>query len=165
MSEVDPSAILAQLEQIRAGTLERFEPLTQEQLDWRPPVVPGQEGEAGWSLGEIFMHIALDEPYVREYIARPLLEGVQPPEELFFIPPPPPRVTPKAIIRHRLERERAQTRTLLEHWPAGANLTLTHAGGLDPMNGAEWLQGYGGHEAFHHRQIDTLLAQLIPVNA
>jgi hypothetical protein len=41
MSDVDPAASLAQLEQISAETLERFEPLTQEQLDGRLP-----QGEA-----------------------------------------------------------------------------------------------------------------------
>ena len=26
------------------------------------------------------------------------------------------------------------------------------------MNGLEWLEGYGGHEAYHHQQIDELIA-------
>ncbi len=25
------------------------------------------------------------------------------------------------------------------------------------MNALEWLDGYAGHEAFHHRQIDALI--------
>jgi hypothetical protein len=28
------------------------------------------------------------------------------------------------------------------------------------MNGLEWLEAYGGHEAFHLRQIDQVLQQL-----
>ncbi len=28
------------------------------------------------------------------------------------------------------------------------------------MNGAEWLAAYGGHEAFHHRQLDALTERL-----
>ena len=28
------------------------------------------------------------------------------------------------------------------------------------MNGLEWLEGYGGHEVIHHRQIDALIAQV-----
>ena len=35
-----------------------------------------------------------------------------------------------------------------------ADLDLTHEGGLEAMNGLEWFEGYGSHEAFHHRQID-----------
>jgi len=49
---------------------------------------------------------------------------------------------------------------LLEAWPADVNLALKHAGDLEPMNGAEWLMGYGGHETFHHRQLGALIAQL-----
>jgi hypothetical protein len=48
----------------------------------------------------------------------------------------------------------------MEHCPENANLILKHEGGLEPMNGLEWLEGYGGHEAFHHRQIDALIEQL-----
>jgi hypothetical protein len=156
----EPTEILAVLENVRAGTLSRCEGLTQEQLDWMPPVVPSDNGESSWSLGEVFMHLAIDEHYLREQIARPLLEGVQPSEGLSFLPPPPPFGTPKEVIRHWFERARLMTRRLIADWLAGANLTLKHTGGLEPMNGAEWLMGYGGHEAFHHRQIDTLLAQL-----
>ncbi len=28
---------------------------------------------------------------------------------------------------------------------------------LELMNALEWLMGYGGHEMFHHRQIDALI--------
>ena len=48
----EPAEILAYLETVRAGTLSRFEALTQEQLDWLPPVVPSDNGESSWSLGE-----------------------------------------------------------------------------------------------------------------
>jgi len=37
----------------------------------------GSNSELAWSLGEVFMHIAIDENYLRDNIARPLLEGVQ----------------------------------------------------------------------------------------
>ena len=157
MDDLNPTAILAHMNQIRAETLRRLDGLTQEQLDWRPPAA---EGEAGWSAGEVFIHLAIDEHYVRENIARPLLEGVQPPADLRFLPPPPSYGTAKDVIQFWFERARAMTRRLLDAWPADANLTLKHSGGLDPMNGAEWFLGYAGHEAFHHRQIDTLIAQL-----
>jgi hypothetical protein len=107
------------------------------------------------------MHLALDEHYLREQIARPLLEGVRPPDSIHFIPPLPPRGAQKETIRFWFERARAMTRRLLEELPAGANLELRHAGGLELMNGLEWFEGYGGHEAFHHRQIDTLI-EMIP---
>jgi hypothetical protein len=84
-------AILDNLDHIRAETLKRLDGLTQTQLDWRPP-----DGE--WSLGEIFMHLAIDEHYLREQIARPLLEGVKPPEAVRFVPPPPPSGARKEVI-------------------------------------------------------------------
>jgi hypothetical protein len=152
----DPHTVLNQLDRIRAETLQRFEPLSQEQLDRRP--APG-DGEQAWSLGEIFMHLALDEHYLREHIARPLLEGISPPDEVRFLPPPPPLGAKKAPNPFRFDRAREMTRRLLEGWPENANLNLQHAGGLEPMNGLEWLAAYGGHEAFHHRQIDALLEQ------
>ena len=158
----EPAEILAYLETIRAGTLQRFEGLTQNQLDWLPPASPNDSGETSWSLGEVFMHLAIDEHYLREQIARPLLEGVPPPEAVSFLPPPPPYGTPKDVVRFWFQRARAMTRRLLENWPAEANLELKHTGGLEAMNGAEWLMGYGGHEAFHHRQLDTLIKQLSP---
>src|SRR5262245_24475172 len=150
-----PLEILDQLEQIRAATLKRLENLTQAQLDRRPPVSGEEEA---WSLGEVFMHLALDEHYLREQIARPLLEGVRPPESILFLPPPPPYGAKKETILFWFERARALTRRLLESVPPDANLDLKHEGGLAPMNGLEWLEGYGAHEAFHHQQIDALLS-------
>src|SRR6476660_4913142 len=105
-----PAEILAYLEKVRASTLSRFEGLTQEQLDWLPPVAPGDNGETSWSLGEVFMHLAIDEHYLREQIARPLLEGVQPPEAVSFLPPPPPYATPKDVIAYWFQRARLMTR-------------------------------------------------------
>lgn len=105
------------------------------------------------------MHLAIDEHYLREQIARPLLEGVKPPKGVSFLPPPPPYGAPKEVIRFWFERARSMTRRMIEGWPADANLELKHTGGLEPMNGVEWLEGYGGHETFHHRQIDALIAQ------
>lgn len=145
--------VLEGLEGIRAETLKRFTPLTQTQLDWHP-----SEGE--WSLGEIFYHIALDEHYLREQIARPLLEGVQPPEELSFIPPPPSNGEKKEVIEFWFTRARTMTRRMIETWPSDGNTELTHDGGLQPMNSLGWLEGYGGHEAFHHQQIDKVIAQI-----
>ncbi len=153
----DSKTILQKLEEIRAETLRRLDDLTQEQLDACPTRADGEET---WSLGEVFMHLAIDEFYLRELIARPLLEGVKPPDGVRFLPPPPPYGTEKEVIRFWFERARAGTRRLFEHWLPDANLDLTHEGGLEAMNGLEWFAGYGGHEAFHHRQIDDLVAQL-----
>ena len=152
------AALLDQLDDIRVQTLLRLDSLDQDQLDYVPSAGPGESQEARWSLGEIFMHLALDEDYLREHIARPLLEGVQPPAAVSFLPPPTPYGTPKDVILFWYDRARTLTRRLVETLPANANLTLTHAGGLRPMNGLEWLEAYGGHEAFHHRQIDALAA-------
>jgi len=155
---IDPRSILAKLEDIRAETLRRLNDLSQEELDWRPGTKRADNGEDEWSLGEIFMHIAIDEHHLRENIARPLLEGVKPPESIEFLPPPPPHGLPKDAILFWFERTRWLTRRLVEHWPVNANLELRHHGGFEEaMNGAEWLQGYGGHEAFHHRQIDAVM--------
>lgn len=151
-----PLEILDQLDSIRAETLRVFAGLTQEQLDWRPPTRDEQEA---WSLGEVFMHLAMDEHYLREQIARPLLEGVKPPDAVHFIPPPPPYGVRKEVIEFWFERARSVTRRLLENFPSDANLELKHEGGLRLMNGLEWLEGYGGHEAFHHRQIQALILQ------
>jgi hypothetical protein len=150
----DPQAVLQQLEKIRAETLRRLDGLTQEQLDARPPQ---GDGEEAWSLGEVFMHLAIDELYLRELIARPLLEGVKPPDRVRFLPPPPPYGTEKEVILFWFERARAGTRRLFENWPSDAVLDLTHEGGLEAMNGLGWFEGYAGHEAFHHRQIDDLI--------
>jgi hypothetical protein len=106
------------------------------------------------------MHLAIDECYLRDLIARPLLEGIKPPDAIGFLPPPPPFRTPKNVIQFWLLRTRLQTRLLFDHWPMDANLVLTHQGGIRPMNGLEWLEGYGSHEAFHHQQIDQLIAQM-----
>jgi DinB family protein len=154
MSETQ--AILERLDSVRAETLRRFAPLTQAQLDWRPPGSAG--GEAAWSLGEVFMHLAIDENYLRDNIARPLLEGVKPPDGLSFLPPPPAYATPKDVIEFWFARARLLTRRMLETLPSTINRDLKHGGGLDPMNGLEWFFGYAGHEAYHHRQLDALIA-------
>ena len=153
----EPQKVLEHLERVRQDTLRRLESLTQAQLDWRPPPANGEEE---WSLGEVLMHLAIDEIYLRELIARPLLEGIQPPEGVRFLPPPPPYGTPKDVIRFWFERARLETRQLFNNWPSDANLEAKHEGGLEMMNGLEWFAGYGGHEAFHHQQIDRLIAQL-----
>lgn len=75
---------------------------------------------------------------------------------------------PSAILE-KLDAIRAVTLghldrfTMFESLPADANLELKHVGGLDPTNGLEWLEGYGGHEAYHHRQIDTLAVQVAQI--
>lgn len=148
-----PQDVLDRLEKIRAETLKRFESLTQTQLDWHPP-------DNEWSLGEIFHHIALDEHYLREQIARPLLEGVKPPEDVTFIPPPPFNGAKKEVIEFWFTRARTMTRRMIETWLPDGNMELKHIGGLEAMNSLEWLEGYGGHEAFHHQQIDRVIAQL-----
>jgi hypothetical protein len=152
-----PQVVLSKLAEVRAETRRRLDNLTQEQLDWRPPQAGGEEA---WSLGEVFMHLAIDEFYLRELIARPLLEGIKPPNGVRFLPPPPPYGTSKAVIQFWFERARLQTRRFFDDWPVDANLDVTHAGGLRAMNGLEWFEGYGGHEALHHQQIDRLIAQL-----
>jgi hypothetical protein len=149
--------ILRRLEEVRAQTLRRLESLAQDQLDWHPPQVDGEEE---WSLGEVLMHLAIDEIYLRELIARPLLEGIQPPEGVRFLPPPPPYGMSKDVIRFWFERARLETRRFFDNWPSDANLGVRHEGGLEAMNGLEWFAGYGGHEASHHQQIDRLIAQL-----
>ncbi len=149
--------ILNQLDRIRAETLKRLDGLSQEQLDWRPAA---KEGEEAWSPGEVFMHLAIDEHYLREQIARPLLEGIKPPEGITFLPPPPPHGATKEVILFWFNRARTMTHRYLENLPASIDLELKHAGGLEPMNGLEWVEGYGGHEAFHHRQIDALIVQV-----
>jgi hypothetical protein len=153
----DPQVVLGKLAEIRAETLRRLDNLTQGQLDWRPPQ---PDGEEVWSLGEVFMHLAIDEFYLRELIALPLLEGIRPPNGVRFLPPPPPYGTSKEVIQFWFERARLQTRRFFDDWPADANLDVTHEGGLRTMNGLEWFEGYGGHEALHHQQIDHVIAQL-----
>jgi hypothetical protein len=144
------------MDEVRAETLRVLDTLTQEELDWHPPPA---EGEA-WSLGEVFMHLAIDEIYLRELIALPLLEGIKPPEGVGYYPPPPPHGTAKAVIEFWFERARVQTRRFFDDWPADVSLDLTHEGGLREMNGLEWFEGYAGHEAFHHQQIASVIKQL-----
>jgi hypothetical protein len=145
------------MEEIRAETLRLLDTLTQEELDWRPPLA---DGEQEWSLGEILMHLAIDEIYLRELIALPLLEGIKPPDGVRYLPPPPPYGTAKAVIEFWFERARVQTRRFFDDWPADVSLDLTHEGGLQEMNGLEWFEGYAGHEAFHHQQIASVIGQL-----
>ena len=156
----DPKEVLGQLVDTRSETLRLLDPLTQEQLDWRPPAADGKEE---WSLGEVFMHLAIDEIYLRELIALPLLEGVKPPEGVSFLPPPPPYGMPKTVIRFWFERARVQTKRFFEVWPEDAWLDLKHEGGLAPMNGLEWFEGYAFHETFHHQQISDIIAQISEV--
>jgi hypothetical protein len=52
------------------------------------------------------------------------------------------------------------TRRVIESWPSDGNTELAHKGGLQPMNSLEWLEGYGGHEAFYHQQVDKVIAQI-----
>lgn len=151
---MDPTYVLKQLEEIREGTHERLSKLTQTQLDARPPR-SGQEEI--WSLGELFMHIAIDEVYLREMISRPLREGILPPVGITFLPPPPPYGADKQTIKFWLDRSRSQTRIYIQDWPLQWDPELRHAGNLEPMNALEWLLGYGGHEASHHRQIEDLI--------
>jgi len=106
------------------------------------------------------MHLAIDENYLRDHIARPLLEGVKPPHGASFLPPPPPYATPKDVIEFWFPRARLLTRRMLETLPSAINRDLKHGGGLDPMNGLEWFFGYAGHEAHHHCQCDALIAAL-----
>jgi hypothetical protein len=149
-----PEEILTQLNEVRSHTFERLDRVSQAQLDARPPK---KEGEQSWSLGEVFMHIAIDEIYLRELISRPLREGICPPDGITFLPPPPPYGTSKDTIQFWFARARSQTRVYVMEWPSSWDPNLKHEGGLRSMNALEWLQGYAGHEAFHHRQIDALI--------
>jgi len=152
----NPQDVLQKMDDIRAKTLSFLEGLSQEQLDLRPNQ---GEDEDAWSLGEVFMHLAIDEFYLRELIAKPLLEGIKPPDGITFLPPPPPYGAPKNVIEFWFQRARLQTELYFENWPVDANLDLTHEGGLQEMNGLEWFEGYAGHEAFHHQQIEALISQ------
>jgi hypothetical protein len=78
------------------------------------------------------MHLAIDEIYLRELIARPLVGGIKPPEGVRFLPQPPPYGTPKEVIQYWFERVCLQTRRFLDNWPPDANLELLHEGGLAP---------------------------------
>jgi hypothetical protein len=151
----DSSAIMQQLDAIRAATLRRLDGLTQAQLDWRPP---GGTGEAAWSLGEVFMHLAIDEYYLGDHLGRLWLEGVQPPDGARSLPLPPYGVA-VAEIRQLFADTRTRTRNLIETWQADSQLPFRAGGDGAGMNGADWLAAYGEHEASHQQQIDTLLAQ------
>ncbi|MEE8391523.1 MAG: hypothetical protein V3S14_12110 [Anaerolineae bacterium] len=43
------------------------------------------------------IHDPIDEFYLRELIARALLEGIKPPDGVRFLPPPPPYGTPREV--------------------------------------------------------------------
>jgi len=147
--------VLQKLIEVRKKTLQLLHPLSQGDLDIRPAEVQNDEG---WTPGEVFMHIALDEIYLRELIARPLLQGIKPPEGITYLPPSPPAGVSKDVIQFWLQRARSETLYLFDNWPADANLELTNKGGFDEgMNGLEWFAGYASHEAFHHRQIDEII--------
>ncbi len=151
----NPAEVLTKMDAIRSKTLTLLEDLSQEELDWQP--APTQEAEEAWSLGEIFMHLAIDEIYLREMIALPLLEGIMPADGITFLPPPPPYGMAKETIQFWFGRARIGTQRYFADWPQNANLELTHHGGLQDMNGLEWFEGYARHEAFHHQQIETLI--------
>jgi len=150
-----PSEVLAKMETIRSKTMAYLDNLDQRQLDWQPD--PENSDEEAWSLGEVFMHLAIDEIYLREMIALPLLEGIKPADGITFLPPPPPYGTPKATIQFWFQRARLRTQRYFANWPQNPNLEMTHEGGLQEMNGLKWFEGYAGHEAFHHQQIETLI--------
>ncbi len=153
----ETKSILRKLEEVRADTLHLLEDLTQAQLDARPPQ---NQDEEAWSLGEVFMHMAIDEIYLRELIARPLFDGIKPPVDVSFFPPPPPYGIPKDVIFFWFDRSRVETRRLLDDLTKDANLDITHEGGFEAMNGLQWLEAYAGHEAYHHRQIKDLIVHL-----
>lgn len=148
-----PEEVWQKLEALREGTLQRLAALSQEELDRRPQ---GEDGEEAWSLGEIFMHLAIDEIYLRELIACPLLEGMKPPDGVRFLPPPPPYGMTKEVIQFWFRRARLTTRRLFEAWPESPDMVLQHQGGLRPMNGLQWLHAYTGHEELHQREIDGM---------
>ena len=154
----ETKSILRKLEEVRADTLHLLEDLTQAELDARPPQYKDEES---WSLGEVFMHLAIDEIYLRELIARPLLDGIKPPDDVSFFPPPPPYGIHKDVIFFWLDRSREETRRLLDNLTEDANLDITHEGGFEAMNGLQWIEAYASHEAFHHQQINDLIAQMI----
>ncbi len=153
----ETKSVLRKLEEVRTDTLRLLEDLNQAELDARPPQ---NKDEEAWSLGEVFMHLAIDEIYLRELIARPLLDGIKPPVDVSFFPPPPPYGILKDVIFFWFDRSRLETRRLLDNLTEDANLEITHKGGLEAMNGLQWLEAYAGHEAFHHQQIKNLIVQL-----
>jgi len=154
----ETKSIFRKLEEVRADTLHLLEDLTQAQLDARPPQ---SKDEEAWTLGEVFMHLAIDEIYLRELIARPLLDGIKPPDDVSFFPPPPPYGIHKDVIFFWLDRSRVETLRLLDNLKEDANLVITHEGGFEAMNGLQWIEAYAGHEAYHHQQINNLIVQMI----
>jgi len=151
----DPATLLQELDTRRAETLGRLAGLTQAQLDWRPPT---GEGEAAWSLGEVFMHLAIDEYYLGDQLGRFWLEGTPPPEGERALPPPPYGI-PAGEIRQLFVDTRTRTRNLIETWQTTPNLARRPDGGA-AGNWTDWLGAYSAHEVFHQRQMDTLIAQL-----
>jgi hypothetical protein len=151
----DPSAILRQLDAIRAATLGRLAGLTQEQLDWRPP---GEAGDAAWSLGEVFMHLAIDEYDLGTQLGRLWLEKGQPQEQARALPPPPYGVG-RDELQGLFADMRTRTHNLIASWPAHPNLAGQPGSSQARMPGIDWLITYGQHEASHWQQMDALVAQ------
>lgn len=154
--DMKPNDVFNQLEEVRFFTLERLSSLSQFQLDTRPQLV---ENEENWSLGEIFMHIAIDEIYLRELISRPLYEGICPPPDVTFLPPSPPYGMTKETIYYWLNCARSQTEQYVKNW-SHWNPELKHKGGIQPMNALEWLKGFADHEKSHQHQIDFVIKKL-----
>jgi hypothetical protein len=150
----DPAARLQALDTIRAATLRRLDSRSQAQLDWRPP---DGTGEAAWSLGEVFMHLATDEYYLGDQLGRLWLEGVQPPDGERPLPAPPSGV-PAADIRQLFTDTRTRTRNLIETWQTTPS--LAHNPNAGAGHWAGWLTAYGEHEVSHQRQMDTLIARM-----
>jgi hypothetical protein len=90
----------------------------------------------------------------------PRWKELKPSEEVTFIPQSPFNGAKKEVIQFWFEPARTMTRRLIESWPDDANTELKHVAGLEAMNSPEWLEGYGGHEAFHHKQINRVISQL-----
>ncbi len=90
-----------------------------------------------------------------------MFPGHKPPVDVSFIPPPPPYGITKDVIFFWFDRSRVETRRLLDNLTEDANLDITHEGGFEAMNGLQWIKAYAGHEAFHHQQINDLIAQMI----
>jgi hypothetical protein len=106
------------------------------------------------------MHLAIDEIYLRELIARSLLGGIKSPVDVSFIPPPTPYSIAKDVIFFWFDRSRLETRHLLDNLTEDANLEITHEGGFEAMNGLQWIEAYADHEAYHHQQINDLITQM-----
>jgi hypothetical protein len=157
----EPAEILAHLDAVRAETLKRLDSMTQDQLDWLPaPADDRYPEDEAWSVGEILARLAIGEHFVREHIARPLLEGVSPPPAVSATPPLAPYGAARDVIVFWLERARLVTRRMLQELPTHANLGLQHAGDLHPMNGMEWLGYLAERESDQLGQIDALLRDM-----